>query len=94
MKNLIEIFETLRSKGLCSSQAEFSERWLGRSGGYLAFLRSSGADCCPVSLLLLAERLQRRSEELLRPAPLLVDMATIMVLRAIHSEILETMGGS
>ena len=92
MVNIINIFEALRSKGLCSSQADFSERFLGRSGGYLAYLVSSQNDCCPVSLSLLSERLERRAHELLHPAPRVADMAAIRVLRSLHADLVETIG--
>jgi hypothetical protein len=94
MLNLINIFEALRSKGLCSSQSDFSERWLGRSGSYMAYLRSSGTECCPVSLELLAERLQRRAEELLHPAPQVCDMPAIKVLRLLHADLVDTIDGA
>lgn len=92
MTNVIEIYDALRSKGLCVSQTEFSERWLGRSGGYLAYLRSSGTDCCPVSLQLLSERLQRHAAHLRHPAPPAADIAIIMALRVLHQATCDLLG--
>ena len=92
MNTLINIYETLRSHGICSSQSDFSQRFLGRSASYLAHLRSSGTDCCPVSLNLLAERLQRRADELLHPTPHVADLAAIRVLRSLHADLVDTIG--
>lgn len=40
---LMEIFETLKELGFCKDQRDFSVDWLGRSEGYLAYLKASGA---------------------------------------------------
>jgi hypothetical protein len=87
MATLIEVFEVLRSRGLCRSQADFSRRFLGRSDSYLAYLIASQKSCCPVSLQLLAERLQRHAEDLRHPAPVVGDIATIMALRELHGAV-------
>lgn len=92
MTTLINIYETLRSHGICDSQTAFSTRYLGRSVSYMAFLRSSGTECCPVSLQLLAERLQRRASELLHPTPHVADMAAIRLLRALRADLVDAIG--
>lgn len=57
MNTLDEIYTTLRAEGLCIDQQDFSVRWLGRSGGYYAYLRSSGARPSPTSCGMLAARI-------------------------------------
>lgn len=58
METLIEIFEMLRSLNRCRDQREFSVTWLGRSKGYFAYLRSTGARPSLTSLALLSTRLR------------------------------------
>jgi hypothetical protein len=53
MSNLEEIYDTLKDLKYCEDQADFSVRWLGRSEGYYAYLKSSGAPPCLVSLSML-----------------------------------------
>jgi hypothetical protein len=84
MHAVVEIYETLRSHGLCADQSEFSENWLGRSRGYLAYLRSSGTECCPISIQLLIERLWRRANDLRYPEPRLAEIREIMTLRKLQ----------
>ena len=58
MKTLIEIYELLQALNRCRSQHEFSVKWLGRSKGYFAYLRSSASKPSPTSLLLLSARIR------------------------------------
>ena len=58
MNELNDIFETLRGLGLCRNQAEFSSDWLGRSPGYLAYLKSTGARPDMASIGLVIARLK------------------------------------
>lgn len=53
MRVLQEIYETLKDLGYCKDQEDFSSRWLGRSPGYFAYLKSSKAPPCLVSLKAL-----------------------------------------
>lgn len=58
MNELTEIYETLKSEGLCATQSDFSKNWLGRSAHYMA---STGGDphrASLTSLQLLASRLE------------------------------------
>ena len=43
MANFIEIYEILRTAGLCSSQREFSRDFLAKSAGYLAQMNATDA---------------------------------------------------
>ena len=92
MDAVVGIYDTLRSQGLCEDQSDFSERWLGRSRGYLAYLRSNEVECCPVSRQLLSERLWRRAEELRHPAPTLSAISAITSLRRMQAQ-LEDLAG-
>lgn len=57
-----DIFQALRACPLRMSQRQFSISWLGRSAGYLAYLKSSGAIPDRACLLLLRCRLERLAE--------------------------------
>ncbi|MXO49662.1 hypothetical protein GRI69_15535 [Erythrobacter vulgaris] len=57
MHTLIEIYQLLRSEGLCSTQAEFSENWLGHSWHYMSQIGGDPRKASPASLQLLASRL-------------------------------------
>jgi hypothetical protein len=57
MTMLDEIYTTLKDHGFCADQQDFSREWLGRSEGYYAYLRSSGARPSTTSLALLAARI-------------------------------------
>lgn len=41
MHELHEIYQTLKDLNFCASQADFSKNWLGKSGGYYAYLKAS-----------------------------------------------------
>lgn len=58
MKELTEIYETLKDAGLCSTQAEFSREWLGRSDHYMAQIGGDPRKASLTSLRLLASRLE------------------------------------
>lgn len=57
MRDLSDIFDLLCEFDLCSNQTEFSRDWLGRSNGYYAYLRSTGADVSSASLGMLSARI-------------------------------------
>ena len=54
MTALQEIYDTLRELNLCGSQSEFSIDWLGRSGGYFAYLKTTGSppDLSAIGMLI------------------------------------------
>ena len=54
-----KIYEKLREAGFCKTQADFSREWLGRSEGYLAYLRSARAQPSITSVSLLLEKLKK-----------------------------------
>ena len=63
LKNILdETYEQLHRHRLVSTQYEFSRKWLKRSDGYYAYLRSTGAETTgDVALALWAEcRKQKR----------------------------------
>ena len=57
LKNILdETYEQLHRHNLVSTQYEFSRKWLKRSDGYYAYLRSTGAETTgDVALALWAE---------------------------------------
>ena len=57
MSNLQEIYEILRDLDYCDHQREFSRRWLGKSEGYFAYLKSTGARPSTSSLGMLAAQI-------------------------------------
>jgi hypothetical protein len=57
MRDLARIFELLCEFNLCSNQTEFSRDWLGRSKGYYAYLRCTGAKPSSASLGMLSARI-------------------------------------
>lgn len=57
MRDLSDIFDLLCEYSLCSNQTEFSRDWLGRSNGYYAYLRSTGAEASSASLGMLCARI-------------------------------------
>lgn len=54
MNTLNEIYMTLKSEGLCSTQTEFSEKWLGRSAHYMSQIGGEARKASLTSLQLLA----------------------------------------
>ncbi len=61
MRDLAQIFKLLCEFDLCSNQTEFSRDWLGRSKGYYAYLRCTGAEPSPASLGMLSARILNAS---------------------------------
>jgi hypothetical protein len=58
MLDLLEkCFDALVIAGLVNTQTEYSDRWLGQSAGYFAYLRSAKAKPSIGSLAHLGERL-------------------------------------
>jgi hypothetical protein len=66
MKNalLLEIFTTLKAKGIAMTESEFSEHWLGQSEGYVRKLRSTNGDASDGAIAICASRLLNASEQL------------------------------
>lgn len=58
MNELTEIYETLKSLGLCSTRAQFSQEWLGRSAHYMAQIGGDPRKASFTSLCLLASKLE------------------------------------
>ena len=54
MRVLTEIYCLLKEYKYCNNQADFSRKFLKRSEGYYAYIKSSKAPICLVSLSLLA----------------------------------------
>lgn len=54
---LRDIYETLKGVGLCATQAEFSQEWLGRSAHYMAQIDGDARRASLTSLRLLASEL-------------------------------------
>lgn len=57
MSELRDIYETLRALGLCSTQAEFSRQWLGRSDHYMSQINGDPRKASLTSLQLLYTRI-------------------------------------
>lgn len=66
MKNtlLLEIFDTLKSKHIVTSESEFSEHWLGHSEGYVRKLRSTRSEPSMGAIAICASRLQNAADQL------------------------------
>lgn len=58
MNTLTDIYELLKAEGLCTTQADFSQRWLGRSAHYMAQINGNPEKASLTSLQLLASRLE------------------------------------
>ena len=58
MSDLYEIFEVLKDVGLCETQAEFSELWLGRSAHYVSQIKGNPERASLTSLRILASELE------------------------------------
>lgn len=58
MNQLEDIYHELRDLGVCSTQAQFSTDWLGRSSGYYAYVKSSGEAPDLASIGMLIGRLK------------------------------------
>lgn len=61
-KIIDDIFQALRACPLRVTQRHFSTSWLGRSSGYLAYLKSSGAAPDHASIELLQHKLERLAD--------------------------------
>ena len=57
MRVLDEIYHLLKEYKYCKDQGDFSRTFLGRSESYYAYIKSSKAPICLVSLSLLASAL-------------------------------------
>jgi len=62
---LNETYDLLRNAGIVSSEAEFSEDWLGCSESYLRTLRHKNAHPSIGSIAICASRLQKAGEQML-----------------------------
>ena len=58
MNTLTEIYDLLKAEGLCATQADFSQQWLGRSAHYMAQINGNPEKASLTSLQLLASRLE------------------------------------
>lgn len=58
MNEIEDIYDTLTELGFCKSQAEYSRDFLGRSGGYFAYLKSSKAPVALSAIGMLIGRLE------------------------------------
>jgi hypothetical protein len=65
---LNETYDFLKNAGIVSSEAEFSEDWLGHSECYLRTLRFKNADPGIGSIAICASRLQKAGEQMLSTA--------------------------
>jgi hypothetical protein len=63
MQVLTDIFKLLKEYNYVADQADFSRKFLGRSEGYYAYIKSSKAPICLVSLSLLAAALHSVAAE-------------------------------
>ena len=64
MNTLNEIYEVLREEGFCSTQADFSEEWLGRSAHYMSQTGGNARRASLTSLQLLAAQLKLALREI------------------------------
>lgn len=64
-KLIIEAFDLLRSKGIVSSESEFSESWLAHSECYLRTLRMKKAEPSMGVVAICASRLQKAGEQIM-----------------------------
>ena len=63
MTTLTEIYQVLKSEGLCQNQTDFSQQWLGRSPHYMSQLKGNAQKASLTSLYLLASRLKLAANE-------------------------------
>jgi hypothetical protein len=61
---ILEIFGFLKSKGITTSESEFSEHWLGCCEGYLRKLRSTRSEPSLGTIAICASRLQNAADQL------------------------------
>lgn len=64
-KLIMEAFDLLKSKGIVSSEAEFSEYWLAHSECYLRTLRMKKAEPSMGVVAICASRLQQAGEQIM-----------------------------
>lgn len=66
MKNtlLLEIYDTLKAKGIVMNESEFSEHWLGHSEGYVRKLRSTRSEPSMGAIAICASRLANAADQL------------------------------
>lgn len=63
MKDLDEIYDLLKEYKYCKDQADFSCIFLGRSAGYYAYIKSSKAPICLLSLSFLTSAIHSIAAE-------------------------------
>jgi hypothetical protein len=64
-KLIMEAFDLLKSKGIVSSESEFSEYWLAHSECYLRTLRMKRSEPSMGVLAICASRLQMAGEQIM-----------------------------
>ena len=64
-KLIMEAFDLLKSKGIVSSESEFSEYWLAHSECYLRTLRMKKSEPSMGVLAICASRLQKAGEQII-----------------------------
>lgn len=63
-KLIMEAFDLLKSKGIVSSESEFSEYWLAHSECYLRTLRMKRAEPSIGVVAIVGSRLQKAGEQI------------------------------
>lgn len=61
---ILEIFDFLKSKGIASSEGEFSTDWLGCCEGYMRKLRHTKSEPSMGAIAICASRLLNAAEQL------------------------------
>lgn len=61
---VLEIFDFLKSKGIASSESEFSTDWLGCCEGYMRKLRHTKSEPSMGAIAICASRLLNAAEQL------------------------------
>lgn len=65
-KDLIyEIYQVLKSKGICDSESEFSMDWLGASEGYMRKARSAGTEPSLGAVAICSTRLKQAADQMI-----------------------------
>lgn len=87
-KLIMEAFDLLKSKGIVSSESEFSEDWLAHSECYLRTLRMKSAEPSMGVVAICASRLQKAGEQIMSsPRHRQVGQHFIELSEKLHSEI-------
>ena len=88
---IFDIHKAFKANHFGMSQRQFSVQWLGRSPGYLAYLRSSGQRPHRTSVMLLRQKVARLAD-ILTNSPQFIPLRATLLISELRFRLLDRNG--